>query len=135
MFSWIGRRVLEHGIERLNEGDPSFLLRMDARDVHFVFPGDSSWSGEIHGKEDLERWLRRLIDAGIKHEIEQVVVQGPPWNQTVCLRGIDHIEGIYENRYVIWGRMRWGLLREYEVYEDTQKAAALDERLAATSAV
>jgi hypothetical protein len=36
---------------------------------------------------------------------------------------------VYENRYVIWGRMAWGKLREYEVYEDTQKAKALDEWL------
>ena len=45
---------------------------------------------------------------------------------------ISHAEGetIYANRYVIWGRMAWGKLRDYEVYEDTQKAAALDEYLA-----
>lgn len=40
-------------------------------------------------------------------------------------------ERIYENRYVIWGRLSWGLLREYEVYEDTQRTEALDEHLAA----
>ncbi|MGZ4274108.1 MAG: hypothetical protein ACXVRP_10140, partial [Solirubrobacteraceae bacterium] len=37
---------------------------------------------------------------------------------------------VYENRFVIWGRMAWGRLKEYEVYEDTQKAEALDEYLA-----
>jgi hypothetical protein len=31
---------------------------------------------------------------------------------------------------VIWGRISWGRLREYEVYEDTQKSKALDEYLA-----
>ena len=31
---------------------------------------------------------------------------------------------------VIWGTMRWGLLREYEVYEDTQASRALDHYLA-----
>jgi len=33
-------------------------------------------------------------------------------------------------RDVIWGRMSWGLLRKYEVYEDTEKSTALDEYLA-----
>jgi hypothetical protein len=33
-------------------------------------------------------------------------------------------------RYVIWGRMKWGKLQEYEVYEDTEKAKALDDYLA-----
>jgi hypothetical protein len=28
---------------------------------------------------------------------------------------------------VIWGRLSWGLLKEYEVYEDTQKSAGLDD--------
>jgi hypothetical protein len=36
---------------------------------------------------------------------------------------------VWEKRYVIWGRMSWGLLREYEVYEDTEKSTALDEYL------
>ena len=38
---------------------------------------------------------------------------------------------VYANRYVIWGRMRRGLLREYEVYEGTVASARLDEYLAA----
>ena len=38
---------------------------------------------------------------------------------------------MYENRYVIWGRMTWGKLREYEVYEDTQASRALDDYLLA----
>jgi hypothetical protein len=31
---------------------------------------------------------------------------------------------------VIWGRMSWGFLREYEVYEDTERSTSLDEYLA-----
>jgi hypothetical protein len=38
-------------------------------------------------------------------------------------------ERVYENRYVIWGHISWGLLRDYEVYEDTQKSKALDDYL------
>jgi hypothetical protein len=37
---------------------------------------------------------------------------------------------VYDNRFVIWARLRWGRLKEYEVYEDTQKAKALDAWLA-----
>ena len=40
---------------------------------------------------------------------------------------------VYENRYVMWGRLVWGRLKEYEVYEDTQRSKALDEWLARTS--
>jgi len=38
-------------------------------------------------------------------------------------------ERIYDNRYVIWAKLRWGRVVEYEVYEDTEKAQALDEYL------
>jgi hypothetical protein len=32
---------------------------------------------------------------------------------------------------VIWAHLKWGRLKEYEVYEDTEKASALDEYLEA----
>ena len=34
---------------------------------------------------------------------------------------------------MIWGRLAWGLLRDYEVYEDTQKSKALDLHLSQTT--
>jgi ketosteroid isomerase-like protein len=140
MFSWFAKRVLDHAYGRLNAGDPSAILRLDANDVHFRFPGESSWTADIRGKQELERWLNRMIVAGLEHQPEQVVVQGPPWKMTICLRGSDHLtaaEGqtIYSNRYVIWGRMAWGKLREYEVYEDTQKLKGLDEYLSGREGV
>jgi ketosteroid isomerase-like protein len=136
MLSWFARRVLDRGYRRLNAGDPGLLLALDAKDVHFRFPGESSWTADIHGKDELERWLTRMMATGLQHRPEQVVVQGPPWNMTVCLRGTDRLTGpqgetVYFNRYVIWGRMAWGKLREYEVYGDTQKLPGLDEYLAA----
>jgi ketosteroid isomerase-like protein len=134
MFSWLAKRVLDRGYRRLNAGDPSALLALEARDVHFRFPGESSWTADVRGKDEVERWLRRMIATGLQHEPQHVVVQGPPWNTTICLRGRDHLatpegELVYANRYVIWGRMTWGRLREYEVYEDTQKLPPLDEYL------
>jgi ketosteroid isomerase-like protein len=122
-------------MERIRAGDYRPTLRMDAKDVRFRFPGDSSWSGEIHGKDELERWLQRFVDVGLQIYADEVVVKGWPWKMTVCIRGTDHLdapsgERVYENRYVIWGHIRWGLLRDYEVYEDTQKSKALDGYLA-----
>lgn len=135
MFSWLAKRMLSHAYDRLNAGDSGPLLRLDAKDVHFRFPGESSWTADLHGKDEVERWLNRMIATGLQHQPEQVVVQGPPWNMTICLRSTDHLdtpegERVYSNRYVIWGRMAWGLLREYEVYEDTQRLGGLDEYLA-----
>jgi ketosteroid isomerase-like protein len=135
MLSWLAKRVLDRAYGRMNAGDPSLVLRLDANDVHFTFPGESSWTADIRGKEEVARWLDRMVATGLQHRPEQVVVHGPPWNMTICLRGTDWLntpdgETVYSNRYVIWGRMSWGLLREYEVYEDTQKLPPLDAYLA-----
>ncbi len=137
MLSWFAKRMIAHNMAKAREGDIEPSLKMDAEDVKFRFPGDSSWATELEGKEKLEPWLRRFADVGIQIYPDEVVLQGFPWKQTICVRGIDYLdspngERVYENRYVIWGRISWGLLREYEVYEDTQKSKMLDDYLAST---
>ncbi len=134
MLSWLAKRILTRNMAHLRGGDYRPLLRLDAKHVRFRFPGDSSWATELQGKAELERWLQRFVQAGLQIFPDEVVAKGPPWNTTLCVRGTVHLktpagETVYENRYVIWGRMSWGLVRDYEVYEDTQKAAALDEYL------
>jgi ketosteroid isomerase-like protein len=133
MFSWIGKRMLARDMARLSAGDHRPLMRMYAKDVRFRFPGDSSWACEIEGRDELERWLRRFVETGLEIKPDEVVVQGPPWRTTLCVRGTDRLdadgERVYENRYVIWGHMRWGRLTDYEVYEDTQASRELDAYL------
>jgi ketosteroid isomerase-like protein len=131
MLSWLAKKMIGRNMARASAGDLGPTLRMDAEDVRFTFPGDSSWGGTFEGKAELEPWLRRFTDVGIQISPDEVVLKGFPWKQTICIRGRDHLdspdgERVYENRYVIWGHLRWGLLREYEVYEDTQKSKALD---------
>ena len=74
--------------------------------------------------------MRRFVAAGLQIFADEAVATGPPWNMTLCLRGHVYLKSpngatVYENRYVIWGHMAWGLLRDYEVYEDTQRTNAL----------
>ncbi len=134
MRSWLAKQLLTRNMARLRRGDYRPLLALDARDVRFRFPGDSSWATELRGRDALERWLQRFVAAGIQIFPEEVVATGPPWRMTLCVRGTDHLdapsgERVYENRYVIWGHMAWGRLTDYEVYEDTQRSAELDRWL------
>ena len=135
MLSWLAKKILSRNYARLRAGDYRPLLRFDARDVRFRFPGDNSWATELQGKRELERWLQRFVQSGIQIFADEIVVKGPPWNTTLCLRGHDYLkspegETVYFNRYVIWGHAKWGLLKDYEVYEDTEQSAALDAYLA-----
>ena len=135
MFSWLAHRVLAFQMARLRAGDMRPVLIMDAPDVRLHFPGDSSWAPGARGKAEHERWLRRFVDVGLQIYPDEVILKGFPWRQTMCVRGRDHLrspdgELVYDNRYVMWGRLVWGRLKEYEVYEDTQKSKALDAWLA-----
>jgi ketosteroid isomerase-like protein len=135
MQSWLARKLVSYLMSRTRAGDVRPTLALDAPDVELTFPGQNSWSGVFRGKAEVERWLRRLAAVGIQTYPDEVVAKGMPWNVTVCVRGRDHLRGtqgevVYENRYVIWGRMAWGRLKRYEVYEDTHKANELDEYLA-----
>jgi ketosteroid isomerase-like protein len=135
LLSWLAKRMIARNMARASAGDIGPTLKMDAEDVRFRFPGDSSWATELQGKDELEPWLQRFADAGIQISPDEVVLKGFPWKQTICIRGTDYLdtpEGdrVYENRYVIWGHLKWGLVRDYEVYEDTQEAKRLDQYLA-----
>lgn len=137
MLSWLAKMMIARNMAKASGGDIGPTLKMDAENVRFRFPGDSSWGGEFNGKTDLAPWLQRFADVGLQISPDEVVLKGFPWKQTICIRGTDHLdspdgERVYENRYVIWGRISWGLLRDYEVYEDTQKSKALDQYLAST---
>jgi ketosteroid isomerase-like protein len=136
MFSMLARRVISWVMARTRAGEVRPTLTLDAEDVRFVFPGDNSWSGAFNGREEHQRWLERLVRVGVMTEPDEVAVSGFPWNMTICIRGrswrdASSGERVYDNRFVIWGHLRWGKLSDYEVYEDTQKAKALDAYLEA----
>ena len=136
MVSWLTMKLISFVMASTRAGNIRPTLLLDARELRFVFPGDNSWSGVYNSREEHRRWLQRLVRVGVMTEPDEVAVSGFPWNMTVAVRGRswrDTPEGerIYDNRFVIWGKLRWGKLREYEVYEDTQKAKALDAYLEA----
>lgn len=137
MLSWLGGKLIGHNLRRLRAGDAGPSLAMDAEDVHFRFPGRNSFAPGADGKPELATWLERFTALGLQLHADEIVIQGFPWKQTVCVRGHVHLDDpedgrVYDNRYVIWGHLRWGKLREYEVYEDTEETARLDEWLQRT---
>jgi ketosteroid isomerase-like protein len=135
MLSWLAKKMITRNMAAVRAGDYGPQLRLVAKDVRFRFPGSSSWATELQGKDELELWLQRFVRVGLQIFPDEVVAKGPPWRTTLTVRGTIHLktpagETVFENRYVIWGHIKWGLLREYEVYEDTEKSVALDEYLA-----
>jgi ketosteroid isomerase-like protein len=128
------RAMLRRNLARLREGDLKPLVKTFADDVHFIFPGESSWAADLRGPEAVAEWERHFLDAGLQLEPKEILVSGPPWNTKIALHFEDHLtapdgERVYENRGVIFGTAAWGKMKEFIVYEDTQKLGPLDEYL------
>ena len=147
MYKWAVRRLVRHGIQRLNDGDPSFLLRLAHPDIEFTFPGDNSWASmhrpvekgrERHvthrGVEECRAFAERFVEAGLHIDIEDILVNGGPWDVRVAVRGTDHLSGAdgdeYTNRLVDYMVIRWGRVVLWEAYEDTERVAVWDRERA-----
>ena len=145
MYKWTVRTLIAHGIARLNQGDPTFLLRLAHPDAEIAFPGDNSWAAmhrpvvkdrQRHathrGIDECRSFAERFVDAGLHIDIEDILVNGGPWNLRVAVRGTDHQAGPdgdeYNNRLVAFLEIRWGRLTRWEDYEDTERVADWDRR-------
>jgi ketosteroid isomerase-like protein len=127
--------MIDRNMRLIREGDAGPTVAMYAEDVRFAFPGDNSFSPGAKNKRELEGWLDRFVEIGLQIYPDEVILKGFPWRQTICVRGHIHLDDpaegrVYDNRYVIWGHVSWGKMREYEVYEDTEETTRLDEYLA-----
>ena len=151
MYKSTVRALVRRGIGKLNEGDPGFLLRLAGPDVMLRFPGDNSWarmfrpvekSRDPHathqGIGECRAFAERFVDAGVQFQIEDILVNGPPWRTRVAVRANDFVPGArgtdeYNNRVVAFLELRWGRLVSWEDYEDTERVAAWDVRPASVT--
>lgn len=151
MYKALIRAGIRTAIRRLNKGDAGLLLSFAADDVELAFPGHNSWATMFRpqrkdrsfhpthvGRREAEAFARRFVDAGIQVDIEDILVNGPPWKTRVAIRASDHIPPTqpdlgYNNRYVDFLELRWGRIRRFEVYEDTERTAEWDRSNSLTS--
>lgn len=147
MYKAAVRAMIRHGVKRLNGGDPEFFLRMAAPDAFIAYPGDNSWATMFHplvkratvhpthrGIAECRAFAERFVDNGVQFDVEDILVNGPPWNTRIALRVVSYIPGAdgrpgsgpYTNRAVALLHSRWGRLLGWEDYEDTERVAAWD---------
>ncbi len=147
MYKATVRALVRRGIRELNEGDPTFLLKLASPDAELSFPGDNSWSRmfrpvvkgtERHvthqGIDECRAFADRFAAEGLCLEIEDILVNGPPWRTRVAVRASDHSpDRTYTNRAVAWLELRWGRLQHWEDYEDTERVAEWDRQRSASA--
>jgi ketosteroid isomerase-like protein len=138
MYKAAVRMMIRRNVKALRAGDIKPLLNGYAEHAVLVFPGGSSWSGEHRGKPAIEAFLRRFVADGLLGEADEILVNGPPWRTTVCVRFSaqakgDHGELVYDNRAILYARVVWGKIVYQEDYEDTHKIEAFEAYLAGRS--
>ena len=144
MYKAAIRALMRHSIGKMNAGDPTLLLKMASPDAELAYPGDNSWATmyrpvvkgrERHvthrGIDECRGFAERFVASGVQFDIEDILVNGPPWNTRIALRVQDHIPGPdggdrYNNRVVAFLTVRWGRLVSWEDYEDTERVATWD---------
>lgn len=143
MYKTLVRAVVRQGITRLNAGDPTFLLKTAHPDAEIAFPGYNSWStmhrpaekgrhrhATHRGIDECQAFADRFVNEGVQFHVEDILVNGPPWNLRIALRVHDFVSGPdgdrYNNRAVAFLELKWGKLHSWEDYEDTERVAAWD---------
>jgi ketosteroid isomerase-like protein len=127
-------RMLRRNVRLLMEGNVDAFARFYADDAQLVFPGDNSWGPVYRGKDEIRAFLERFLRVGLRGEVHEVLVGGPPWNTTLLVRFTDRAHGpdgelVYENDALVRVKARWGKIVYEQVYEDTEKVAEFDRWL------
>jgi hypothetical protein len=147
MYKAAVRWMIRRNIQQLNDGNYRPALAMFHDDATLAFPGDNRWANQHRptekrrerfathrGRDEIEAFLKRYVGAGIQMVVEDILVNGPPWNTRAAVRVHDWVEGDdgkdqYNNRAVLFVNAGWGKIRAQEDYEDTERAAAFDALL------
>jgi len=145
MYKATVRALIRRSIRHLNAGNYEPLLAMYANDAELAFPGDNFLSRQFRsphagraaspthrGRAELEAFLRRCVELGLQFQIEDILVNGPPWRTRVCVRDHHWIpndsDDAYANRAAIYVQVARGRTKHEEIYQATQRTTAYEQK-------
>lgn len=125
MYSWLVKRKVRAAWQLLS--DQKFDAIPMATELRFTYLGDHALATEIRSADELRAWLRALFERfpDLRFEVEDVVVDGPPWSLHTATRyrAVQNGQTLY--RGAQFTRIRWGRLAEEIILPDTQALARL----------
>jgi hypothetical protein len=120
VYAHLVDRFLRRVSEGSNRGDAERAISRFGERAQLVFHGDSRLGAALDTKDDIREWLRQLMALGLRWEIDDVVVTGPPWNtRVVTLFTVRLPQGGFY-RGAQYARLRWGRVYLDEILPDTQ---------------
>ena len=143
MYKAIVRMMVRRNVAQLNAGNAGPMLKLASPSIELRFPGENSWSTMFRpvarsrtphathrGLDECRAFADRFAANGIQFELEDILVNGGPWNTRVAMRLRSFLPGAdgdqYNNRAVAVLELKWGRLVTWEDYEDTERVAAWD---------
>jgi ketosteroid isomerase-like protein len=126
IYQWLVRKQAPASWQRQSD------QRIDelplAENVHFVFLGDHPLAADLRGSDELRAWLRNQLFhrlPRLRFEVEDMVVEGPPWSTRVATRYVAMQDERVVYRSTTFARVVWGKLVEERILPDTQALAAV----------
>lgn len=101
-----------------------------ADDIRFSYLGDHAMAIEATSADELRGWLHAMFERfpGLRFEVHEVVVDGPPWSLHTATR----YSAVHEGRTLWQGtqftHIRWGKVIRENVLPDTQAVARVAPR-------
>lgn len=125
-YKIILRKKIINGFAEFSKGNYKPLLDLYADDVHQTFEGNHALGGERFSKDKVEQWFQRFVRLiPSRFTIEDVIVQGGPWNTAAVVVFSDsvNIPGVepYVNNGIMNVKIKWGKAKDVHIYVDTVK--------------
>lgn len=137
MYHGIVRRRSAQMFTALSCGQWREVTAHLADDVRHTFPGRHALGGERRRRADVVRWFERLerLFPGHEFEVLHVVSRGWPWSTWVAVQWSATLRPAvgepYLNHGTHWVQIRWGKVKSFHAYLDTQLIAAACEEMVA----
>ena len=120
MYTHLVDLFVRRAYEGFNRGDAERAVSRFGEQARLVFYGDSRLGVALNTKDDIREWLRRLMALGLRWEIDDVVVSGPPWNTRLVTVFTVRLPQGGSYRGTQYARLRWGRVYLDEILPDTQ---------------
>ena len=129
MYHAVVRRIVRSTFDHLNRADYAPVVAMYDPQIVHSFAGDHALSGVRRSVPAVSQWYDRLfrIFGKIQFGVQQIIVQGLPWNTNVAVKvniNATLKDGTrYANVLVMFVELKWGRITSISMHEDTQKLA------------
>lgn len=126
VYTRIVRARVRATFDQINDGDYRTMVDGLAPSFTYRFHGDHALGGVRTSRESMLRWWERVVRLlpGARFEVQDVLVNGGPWNTRIAVRSLvagDLPDGTrYENTVFQFMTLVWGRVSSVETVEDLQ---------------